>query len=66
VYVYTSGAHGTGPRNGVITVGSKLLHGNLGTTFDYPKADEGVRGMAFIDAVVASGQSDAKWTEFVV
>jgi len=36
------------------------------STFDYPKADEGVRGMAFIDAVVASGQSDAKWTEFVV
>ncbi len=33
---------------------------------DYPKADDGVRGMAFIDAVVASGQSDKKWTEFVV
>ena len=33
---------------------------------DYPKVEEGVRGMAFIDAVVASGQSDVKWTEFVV
>jgi predicted dehydrogenase len=33
---------------------------------DYPKADEGVRGMAFIDNVVASSQSDKKWTEFVV
>jgi predicted dehydrogenase len=33
---------------------------------DYPKADEGVRGMAFIDNVVASSQSDKKWTDFVV
>lgn len=33
---------------------------------DYPKVEEGVRGMAFIDAVVASGQSDVKWTEFIV
>ncbi len=33
---------------------------------DYPRAEEGVRGMAFIDAVVASGQSDMKWTDFVV
>ncbi|MBV9963048.1 MAG: Gfo/Idh/MocA family oxidoreductase [Parafilimonas sp.] len=32
---------------------------------DYPKVDEGVRGMAFIDSVVASSQSDKKWTEFV-
>jgi predicted dehydrogenase len=33
---------------------------------DYPKVDEGVRGMAFIDAVVASGQSDTKWYPFTV
>jgi len=33
---------------------------------DYPRVDEGVRGMAFIDNVVASSQSDKKWTEFVV
>ena len=31
---------------------------------DFPKADEGVRGMAFIDNVVASAQSEQKWTEF--
>ncbi len=30
---------------------------------DYPKVDEGIRGMAFIDNVVASGQSDKKWYE---
>lgn len=33
---------------------------------DYPRVDEGVRGMAFIDTVVASSQSDRKWTDFVV
>ncbi|WP_305007181.1 Gfo/Idh/MocA family protein [Hymenobacter aranciens] len=31
---------------------------------DFPGIAEGLRGMAFIEAVVASGQSDAKWTEF--
>lgn len=33
---------------------------------DYPRVEEGVRGMAFIDTVVASSQSDKKWTDFVV
>jgi predicted dehydrogenase len=33
---------------------------------DFPSVDEGVRGMAFIDNVVASAQSDIKWTEYVV
>jgi predicted dehydrogenase len=33
---------------------------------DFPKVDEGIRGMAFIDAVVASNESDKKWTDFVV
>jgi predicted dehydrogenase len=33
---------------------------------DFPRVEEGVRGMAFIDAVVASGQSDQKWTDFTV
>lgn len=33
---------------------------------DFPSVDEGVRGMAFIDNVVLSAQSDKKWTEYVV
>lgn len=32
---------------------------------DYSKVDEVVRGMAFIDTVVASSTSDVKWMEFV-
>jgi predicted dehydrogenase len=33
---------------------------------DFPGAEEGVRGMAFIENVVASHASDQKWMDFVV
>ena len=31
---------------------------------DFPTAADGIRGMAFIENVVASGRSDVKWTNF--
>ncbi|GGF10859.1 Gfo/Idh/MocA family protein [Hymenobacter cavernae] len=31
---------------------------------DYPSIEEGVRGMAFIESVIASGKSEQKWTDF--
>lgn len=33
---------------------------------DYPSVNEGIRGMAFIDNVVKSSQSNEKWTNFEV
>ncbi|WP_347156900.1 Gfo/Idh/MocA family protein [Pontibacter chitinilyticus] len=33
---------------------------------DYPSVEEGVRGMAFIENVIASGKSDKKWTDFTI
>ena len=33
---------------------------------DFPKVDDGVRGMAFIENVIASGKSEQKWTQFIV
>ena len=33
---------------------------------DYPGVEDGVRGMAFIESVIASGQSEQKWTELTV
>ncbi|QDH79160.1 Gfo/Idh/MocA family oxidoreductase [Echinicola soli] len=33
---------------------------------DFPGTEDGVRGMAFIEQVVKSGQSDQKWTKFEV
>ena len=32
---------------------------------DYPSLDDGVRGMAFIESVIASGRSEKKWTDFI-
>lgn len=33
---------------------------------DIPGVDDGIRGMAFIENVVASSKSDQKWTDYVV
>ena len=33
---------------------------------DYPGIEDGVRGMAFIENVIASGRSELKWTAFTV
>lgn len=33
---------------------------------DFPGVEEGIRGMAFVDNVVASSQSTEKWMDFVV
>jgi len=54
-------------RNFALTLSSKLS-GKEATKemLDFPRVEEGIRGMAFIENVVASGQSNKKWTEFVV
>ncbi len=54
-------------RNFAQTLLSKL-EGKAPTKemLDFPRVEDGVRGMAFIENVVASGKSDQKWTDFVV
>ncbi|MEO8763716.1 MAG: Gfo/Idh/MocA family oxidoreductase [Ginsengibacter sp.] len=54
-------------RNFALTLLSKL-EGTEPTKemLDFPKVDEGIRGMAFIENVVASGKSGEKWTDYVV
>ncbi len=42
--------------------GTKPSEGAL----DFPSVEDGIRGMAFIDTVVKSGQSKEKWTAFEV
>lgn len=54
-------------RNFALTLKAKLD----GTTpteemLDFPGAEDGVRGMAFIENVVASGQSAQKWSDFKI
>jgi len=36
------------------------------TEYDFPNVDDGVRGMAFVDTMVASNKSDKKWTKFIL
>jgi predicted dehydrogenase len=54
-------------RNFAQTLGAKID----GTTpskeaLDFPSVEDGIRGMAFIDNVVASSQSDKKWFDHIV
>jgi len=53
-------------RNFALTLSSKL-EGKTPTQemLDFPGIEDGVRGMAFIENVVASGKSMEKWTDFV-
>jgi len=54
-------------RSFALTLGCKID----GTTptpemLDFPGVEDGIRGMAFIDNVVASAHSDKKWTPYVL
>ncbi|WP_316791412.1 Gfo/Idh/MocA family oxidoreductase [Pedobacter frigoris] len=54
-------------RNFALTVSAKI-NGTEPTEamLDFPRVEDGVRGMAFIDAVVASSASDQKWFDFKI
>ena len=54
-------------RNFALTLSARID----GTTpseesLDFPGCEDGIRGMAFIDNVVASAASDIKWTKYIV
>lgn len=54
-------------RNFALTLSAKID----GTTptpemLDFPNTNDGLRGMAFIDNVVASGASEQKWTPYTI
>jgi len=54
-------------RNFALSLSSKLS-GEEPTKemLDFPRVEEGIRGMAFIENVVNSNASKEKWTEFVI
>ncbi|WP_222535776.1 Gfo/Idh/MocA family protein [Pedobacter polysacchareus] len=54
-------------RNFVLTIGA-ISQGQEPTEamLDFPKVEDGVRGMAFIDNAVASSASDQKWFDFKI
>jgi predicted dehydrogenase len=54
-------------RNFVLTVRAKINGEQPKEEWlDFPGVEEGIRGMAFVENVVASSQSNEKWMEFVV
>ena len=54
-------------RNFVTTLRTKMEGGTpTAEMLDFPTAEDGVRGMAFIESVVASSQSDQKWYNFKI
>ncbi|MGX5820758.1 Gfo/Idh/MocA family protein [Chitinophaga lutea] len=54
-------------RNFALTLQAKL-NGETPTNamLDFPGVDDGIRGMAFIDNVVKSSASEAKWTKYEI
>jgi predicted dehydrogenase len=54
-------------RNFALTLGAKM-DGTEPTTemLDFPRVEDGIRGMGFINTVVASNESTQKWTKFEV
>ncbi len=54
-------------RNFALTLSAKI-DGITPTPemLDFPNTNDGLRGMAFIDNVVASGASDQKWTPYTI
>ena len=54
-------------RNFALTLNCKL-EGTIPTPemLDFPSIEDGLRGMAFIDSVVNSSQSDKKWTPYIL
>ncbi|QEC74233.1 Gfo/Idh/MocA family oxidoreductase [Arachidicoccus ginsenosidivorans] len=54
-------------RNFALTLQARLSGEEPDTTLvDFPDVEDGVRGMAFIDNIIASGKSDSKWTDFKI
>jgi len=53
-------------RNFALALSARLDGTQPSEWVDFPSVDDGIRGMAFIDNVVKSGQRNEKWTPFEV
>lgn len=53
-------------RNFALTLSARLDGTQPSPLLDFPSVEDGIRGMAFIDNVVKSGNSNEKWTPFEV
>jgi predicted dehydrogenase len=54
-------------RNFALTVSAKINNTTVDNNIvEFPSVNEGIRGMAFIDSVVKSNQSNEKWTPYTI
>jgi predicted dehydrogenase len=53
-------------RNFALALSARIDGTQTPTVLDFPSVEDGIRGMAFIDNVVKSGQSAEKWTKFEI
>lgn len=54
-------------RNFALTISARLNGESVDSNLvEFPSVTEGIRGMAFIENVVASNESDKKWTDYVI
>lgn len=53
-------------RNFALALSARIDGTQAPAVLDFPSVEDGIRGMAFIDNVVKSGQSREKWTKFEI
>jgi len=53
-------------RNFALALSARIDGTEPSAVLDFPSVEDGIRGMAFIDNVVKSGQSTEKWTKFEI
>ncbi|MFD0764287.1 Gfo/Idh/MocA family protein [Mucilaginibacter lutimaris] len=53
-------------RNFALALSAKIEGREVPEWIDFPSVDDGIRGMAFINNVVASNASDEKWTKYTI
>lgn len=53
-------------RNFAMHLSNVFFNGYYDGNYDYPTVHEGVRGMAFIEAVVESSKNNSKWTNLSI
>ncbi len=53
-------------RNFALALSARMDGTQVPAVIDFPSVEDGIRGMAFIDMVVKSGQSTEKWTKFEI
>ena len=53
-------------KNFALTLSARVNNINLENNIDFPTVEDGIRGMAFIENVVRSSNSDEKFIDYII